>query len=235
MRPVVLLTGGLRGTKKNIPEVRCYINYADAVERAGALPVLSAAVGGDSLERLAKLADGLFLTGGEDVDPARYHERDRGECGAVCQWRDTIELRLCESFVRQKKPIFGICRGIQILNVFFGGNLVQDLEADKGIIHPYGAGHALATLSGSWLRGAFGETFTVNSYHHQALERLGEGLTATAWSAGGKIVEAVEHEELPVFAVQWHPERMTGEKRYDPEGPDMSACFTRFCGMCKGE
>lgn len=79
----------------------------------------------------------------------------------------------------------------------------------------------------------FGDEFTVNSYHHQAVGRLGSGLRPVAFSEKGALIEAVEHETLPLAAVQWHPERMTGILRYDAEGPDMAPVFERFCALCK--
>ena len=147
-------------------------------------------------------------------------------------WRDEMEMRLCERFVRMKKPVFGICRGFQLLNIYFKGTLVQDLEQDKNIVHPYHSCHLVTAKEGSWFYEQYGSDFVVNSYHHQSIGRLGDGLSGTVTAENGQIIEAFEHKTLPVTAVQWHPERMTGRNRYDLEGPDMKPLFDRFCHTC---
>lgn len=158
-----------------------------------------------------------------------------GLCGAPDEWRDGAEMKLCEAFSALRKPILGVCRGMQMINIFFGGTLTRDLPAELGLAHPSGVMHAVETPDGSWLRAFFPREFSVNSYHHQAADKLGEGLKAAAFSENGRVVEAIEHESLPIRAVQWHPERMTGGPRYDAEGPDMAALFRDFCARCAGE
>ncbi len=235
MKPVILVTAGQENTKKNILQYHAYENYARWVIRAGGTPVLLCGSVKEYLRELACLCNGLFLTGGEDLDPSLYGQKDGGLCGAIDAVRDEAETELCRLFTEARKPVFGICRGLQMLNVFFDGTLTQDLKHDRAIEHPYHAVHDVSAVQGSWLEGAFGSRFAVNSYHHQAIDKLGKGLKAAAYAADGKIVEAVEHEHLPIVAVQWHPERMTGEVRYDAEGPDMAPVFGWLCGACKKE
>lgn len=236
MRPVILMTAGLEDTKKGIRQIHMYKNYAEAISEGGGLPLLITSDREEELQQLTRLADGLFLTGGEDVGPEYYEQADRGRCGKIDAWRDAMEMKLCRLFLEKGKPILGVCRGLQLLNVCLGGTLVQDILADTGIVHAYGAVHEAEAREGSWFSEQYGKKFMVNSYHHQTLGCLGNGLVPVCTSEQGVLVEAVEHESLPVFAVQWHPERMTGSRRYDGEGPDMSMLFERFCSRCrKGE
>ncbi len=149
--------------------------------------------------------DGLLLLGGGDIDPALFGERVVNDTVKADVARDRLEIALIQQFAAAGKPIFGICRGIQILNVALGGTLVQDLPAQRGIDHSNGRLHDVSTLTGSRTNALWGPRFTVNSYHHQAVGRLAPGLMATAVSEDG-VIEAVEHKQLPLLAVQWHPE-----------------------------
>jgi putative glutamine amidotransferase len=156
--------------------------------------------------------DGLLLGGGEDVDPALYGEARRPGLGRVHRRRDDQELGLIAAARRRRAPIFGICRGIQIVNVACGGTLVQDIPAeapspvDHQVREPKTAMAHAVTASGA---SALPEgTFRVNSRHHQAIGRLGAGLTAVAHSPDG-LVEAVEGDGI--VAVQWHPENLAGD------------------------
>lgn len=232
MRPLILLTAGLEPTERGLPQIHSYQNYGDAIARGGGLPVIVCAGQVDGLEQLADAAGGLCLSGGVDVAPERYGQTRHRASWEIDLWRDELEWRLCDLFMARKKPVFGICRGLQLLNVYFGGTLVQDLPSQWDIPHPSHTMHPVVAAEGSWLRAAFGPEFLTNSYHHQAIDTLAPGLTATASSAQGQVIEAVAHQTLPVTGVQWHPERMTGSERYDPEGPDMAAYFAWFCGQC---
>lgn len=232
MGPIILLTAGLEPTEKGIPQLHSYQNYGQALSQAGGVPVIVCDGRADGLEDLADLAQGLCLSGGVDVAPERYGQRRHAASWDIDLWRDALEWRLCDLFTARGKPILGICRGLQLLNVYFGGTLVQDLSAQRGISHPNHSVHWVEAAEGSWLEAAFGRSFEVNSYHHQAVDRPADGLRVTAAACGGQVVEAVEHKTLPVSAVQWHPERMTGPERHDPAGPDMGAYFARFCALC---
>ena len=231
-QPLILLTAGLEPTQKQIPQLHLYQNYAEAVVQAGGLAVLVCSGQRESLAELSQRAQGLFLTGGEDLDPQRYGQKNTGLCSPPDLWRDSLEWSLCWQFVRQKKPVFGVCRGMQMINVFFGGTLTQDLQKDRGLAHPYHSIHSVECIEGSQLEQLFGASFLVNSYHHQAVQTLGAGLISIAATQNGDIVEALEHKTLPVLGVQWHPERMTGDQRMDREGPDMGCLFQRFVQLC---
>ena len=146
----------------------------------------------------------LLLPGGADIHPGLYGQENRGSLG-IDHERDSLELEAFELFKSLKRPIFGICRGTQLINVALGGSLHQDIPNHSRIddvdrLHPsYTEDEVLLKL--------YGESFIINSSHHQAVARLGEGLKAVQWAEDG-IVEAVRHESLPIFGVQWHPERL---------------------------
>ncbi len=234
-RPIVLITAGLEGTAKGIPQLHLYQNYAEAMTRSGCMPVVICTNQKDQLRQLAEMADGLFLTGGEDISPEQYGQTDEGLCGPIDSWRDAVDLYLCERFVQQKKPILGICRGMQVINTYFCGTIIQDLNAERGLAHPYHTTHEVTSADGSWIRKTFGKSFIVNSYHHQAVDILGSDLIPTAFSENGQIVEGIEHCTLPIQGVQWHPERMIGPLRYDLPGPSMEPYFTSFYHQCLEE
>lgn len=149
--------------------------------------------------------------------------------------RDDLEWKLIKAFVDRKKPIFGICRGVQVLNAYFGGTLYQDIPDELGGEHAKGVCHPVTLKKDSILGRLFGESLEINSYHHQALKDLGKDLTAVAWSDanGHSIVEAVEHVSLPIWAVQWHPERMTGPVTNPENCVDSLPIFQYFMDQCR--
>lgn len=231
MKPLILLTTGYYRAPNDRLRRILWQSYADAVERAGGMTAL---ITGEDAARWAELGDGLLLTGGVDIEPHRYGEKSGPACGETDPLRDRDELSLFSAFCRAKKPVLGICRGIQIINVALGGTVFQDLPSQMGAEgHADGAVHPVTAAGGGWLEGLFGRNFEVNSYHHQAVRELGEGLRADA-SAPDGVVEAAVHETLPVWAVQWHPERMTGPERLAPPScAEMAPLFEDFLSRCK--
>ena len=151
-------------------------------------------------------ADVLLLTGGGDIHPRFYGQAINGSAD-LDEARDERELALIDAFLRAGKPVVGICRGLQVLNVYFGGTLRQQI-AGHSQIDGADRFHAVNSAPGL-LRELYGARFAVNSAHHQAIWRLGTGLRVLACADDGT-VEAVGHKTLPVFAVQWHPERLCG-------------------------
>ncbi|MBD5132899.1 MAG: gamma-glutamyl-gamma-aminobutyrate hydrolase family protein [Clostridiales bacterium] len=178
--------------------------------------------------------DGLLLTGGDDIDPALFGQENHGSVG-IDQARDRAELALLDAFLGANKPVLAICRGHQVVNVWLGGDLIQDLGPELDPFHrqdePGDRVHLVRAEEGSLLHRLYGPVFPVNSSHHQALGRLGRGLTVTVRSEGG-VIEAVEHDSLPLISVQFHPERMTGEKAR-PDTVDGGAIFRAFLKLCK--
>ena len=218
MRPLILLTAGFE-TVRGMDQRQLFQNYADAVYQAGGQPLL--ALGAD--RELADRADGLFLTGGVDIEPERYHMERRSWCGPADHRRDQEELQLFSLFADRRKQVLGVCRGLQLINTALGGTLWQDQKeecCEEG--HGDGAIHQVSLEEGSLIHRLFGDRVMVNSYHHQSVRTLGQGLRTSARS--GKIIEGIEHETLPVWAVQWHPERI-----YEEMEP-LFAWFVRTCG-----
>lgn len=203
--------------------------YTDALCRAGGVPLLTC---GLCAEEMAQLCDGLLLSGGADLDPVLYGEAVLNDTVQVKPERDAFEMKLFRAFYALGKPIFGICRGCQVINVALGGTLYQDLVEQKGLVHfDTELRHEVRAAEGSVLYRLFGERFLVNSTHHQAVKTMAPGLRVTACSAEG-IVEAFVHESLPVFATQFHPERLTGEL-WDERTPDFAPLFDYFITLCQ--
>jgi putative glutamine amidotransferase len=186
--------------------------YADRVAQAGGAPVLLPPMPG--IERTLPRLDGLVLSGGGDIDPARYGSPRDPESGPASDDRDSAELALCRAALDLGLPLLGICRGLQVINVALGGTLFQHLpdivghNAHSPSSGRYGS-HDVRVAPDSRLARVLGRTeLPVPTHHHQAVDKLGQGLAATAWTADG-IVEAAEFPDAGVpfmLAVQWHPE-----------------------------
>ena len=175
--------------------------------------------------------DGLILCGGSDIDPQYYGEEINGSVN-IDKKRDSVEFELLRAYVDAGKPALGICRGYQLINVFFGGSLYQHLPETAFHRGEVGvdAVHSVAATSGSILYNLYGSNFYVNSAHHQAVKTLGQGLVATAyWN--DKYIEAYEHVSMPIFGVQWHPERMCFAKARD-DTVCGAKIFEHFIAMC---
>lgn len=233
MKPIILVTGGMNLSVTGKLQWALNHSYHERITEAGGIPMM--ALSPKCVEEYAELADGLLLSGGRDVEPERYGREKKCENVVTDPKRDELEWTLIKAFVGQGKPIFGICRGLQTLNTYFGGTLYQDIPTELGGNHSGGVNHELKIEKSSILGRLFGETMVINSYHHQAIETLAPGFVATAWSdAGGhEIIEAMEHELLPYWAVQWHPESMSGEVTNPVECVDSFPMFKWFIEQCR--
>ena len=179
--------------------------YTASVERAGGLPVVVPPVEGTT--ELLELLDGLVFTGGSDLDPSLYGQRPHPETTGVHRHRDRAELALIREALRRDMPVLGICRGMQLLNVALGGDLHQHLasETHKGPPGRY-TFHDVTVDAGTRLADVLGAGTRTHSCHHQAPDRLGEGLRASAHAEDGT-VEAVEQPAARfAVGVLWHPE-----------------------------
>jgi len=204
--------------------------YVKALESAGAQVVHN------YLPNVDLNYDGLVISGGVDINPKYYGQEIDGSVN-VDNARDEIEFKLFNAYLRAGKPIFGICRGCQFVNVALGGSLVQHIDCHQK--HTDGKFHTVTTKEKSILHQVHGKEFITNSYHHQAIDKLGKGLKAVAWSENGKIIEGIEHESLPIFAVQWHPERMVETATVYFENSQKAGAvreenlFKKFIEICK--
>ncbi len=199
-------------------------NYIQAIESAGGLPEAK------YCPTYSAEYDGLLFTGGADLDPSFYHSDDK-EIHSIDRDRDLAEFELLNTFLSLRKPVLGICRGHQLINVGLGGTLIPHIGEELCQIHRITPDHqdrvhVVCSQKGSWYESTYGSRFSVNSAHHQAISQLADGLIPVLWSESG-LIEAVEHESLPVFAVQFHPERMTGAK-LRPDTVDGALIFQRF-------
>jgi putative glutamine amidotransferase len=225
LRPLIVVTTTLGpGGLHNLPQARLNVQYITAVEEPGGTALLLTP-GHDqaSVARLVGIAHGLVLSGGEDVEPGRYGQEPHPALGSVNAVRDAVELAALAEALRRRIPVLAICRGIQLLNVGMGGTLFQDIPSQLGgdVLHeqtaPVGARwHHASVREGSRMEKVLGvrELF-INSFHHQAIDRVAPGLEATVFAEDG-IVEGVEGTDHPwMYGVQWHPER--GEAASAPD------------------
>lgn len=192
-------------------------HYSEAVEAAGGAPVhISLIPRRDYISTIMDQLDGILLPGSDsDVDPLRYGAEPHLNLGSVQTIKDETDLLVLEEIEKRNVPLLAICFGMQVLNVSRGGTLIQDIasQVPKAIKHEQGpprdrASHRIKLAQSSLLSSlAQAEVALVNSHHHQALEKVGKDLTATAWSSDG-LIEAVEdpRRDRFVLGVQWHPE-----------------------------
>lgn len=219
--PVILVSAGTIAGSRSRQVAQSEL-YARALARFGGIALLDGGYGDPAT--LAQRADALLLSGGGDIHPTYYGKHMTGLDTSVDLQRDEREWELLQQFCARKKPVLGICRGIQVIDVFFGGTLFQHLGT--AYVHDNTI-HTVITAEGGRLRRLFGERLPVNSYHHQAIRTLGAGLHVAAVSDADGVIEAVEHDTLPVLAVQWHPERMIKGLCRDTD-TDMSTLFVDF-------
>ena len=185
-------------------------NYTQAVLRAGGIPVIFPTIADESAAKaLVASVDGVIFSGGPDLDPSYYGETVWNETVSVDTLRDASDLLLMRAALASRKPIMGICRGEQLLNVVLGGSLYQDIptQVDTLVKHGGGSIHRIGVEKGSVLYELFGEdSLTVNSFHHQAVKKVAPGIRVTAYADNG-IVEAYEYGDR-LIAFQFHPEGM---------------------------
>lgn len=203
-------------------------NYLDALNRLDARGAVIY-----DIESVARY-DGLLIPGGWDADPALYGEPNVA-CQGVNQELDALQLKALRMFVKAEKPVLGICRGEQLINVFFGGSLIQDLPTAGTHSRDPGKNtdkvHGTHAEPSSYLEALYGADFPVNSSHHQGVSRLGEGLKIVQRADDG-VVEGIVHERLPLWGVQWHPERMCF-KHARADTVDGAALLRMFLKECE--
>ncbi len=216
--------------------------YIITLTNAGALPWLVPLVDDDTLRGIYDALDGVFLPGGADIDPVSYGHDPHPLCDKTDKERDRVELALAKWAMADGKPVLGVCRGMQLINLAAGGTLYQDLaeQMTGSIKHDYfpfgGSGlrrdylaHAVSVTSGSKLAGVFGEgELRVNSMHHQGVRAVGDGLVVSAVSPDG-LVEGLEGANgRYVVGVQWHPEALTDDSAASRK------LFNEFVGVAGG-
>ena len=210
------------------------VNYTEAVEKAGGLAmILPFTQKLDIIPLLVEKADGFLFTGGIDVDPAYYDEKGISGLGSVSTELDRFQMTVFHAVMSCRKPILGICRGIQLINVALDGSLFQDIPSQFSaptLKHmqdelSFEVDHPITIAPGSRLFDLFGSTIMVNSRHHQSIKAIGRDLIITARAPDG-VIEAAEHKTLPMDLVQWHPELMLRKN------DDMLCLFESFINRC---
>ena len=192
-------------------------NYIDTVQGVGATPIMLPVGTAEDAKNMVALIDALILTGGHDVNPALYGEEPHRNLTGIFPKRDAFDFALYAAAIEKGIPVLGVCRGLQIINVYHGGSLYQDLPTQYGdelLLHVQKAPfdipmHGISVQAESRLFEAVGAHTRVNTFHHQAIKQLGNDLKAVAHSEDG-IVEAIESADpnIDMIALQWHPEIM---------------------------
>ncbi len=217
---------------------RSYVNhnYVTSLEKAGCIPVqLPVIYDLDSVSDMVEGLDGVVLSGGYDVTPGLYGEEPMPQIGFTMKEVDDFYIRVIHEADQKNIPVFGICKGIQILNVACGGTLYQDLGTQvKGSYKHvqsaprYTPSHVITIEKDSFLGSVLGEKAMVNSFHHQAVKEPAEGFRVTA-RAGDGVIEAIERTSGSFMAaVQFHPEMMA-----EFDNPDMLRLFQKFAEVCR--
>jgi putative glutamine amidotransferase len=211
--PLIGLTGrgrrahqvhGLPSAWDEVPVEVHFGDYSAQVTAAGGLPVMLTSAA--SIEALAERLDGLVLTGGSDVDPSHYGAEPDPNLGVVEPERDEFELALLDAVAAAGRPVLGICRGLQVINIWAGGTLHQHVPEHLQLDRPPAERvHDVKVDPATPFGRRYPGEICVNTYHHQAIDELGDGLVVVGRSPDG-IIEMIEHERHPMVAVQWHPE-----------------------------
>lgn len=216
---------------------RAYVNkdYVDAVLENGGIPLIIPFTEDEEVIKLQiDIVDGLILSGGHDVDPLNYNEEPKQKLGEIFPERDKYDFALLKYSKEKKIPILGICRGFQVINVYEGGNLYQDLSYVGSEVLKHSQGHRpelkthkVEIMDNSILKDIIGENeIGVNSFHHQVIKDVAPNYNIVAKAKDG-VVEAIENKDYPfLLGVQWHPEMMF---RYHK---DINKIFVKFIEKC---
>jgi putative glutamine amidotransferase len=193
-------------------------SYYEAVERSGGVALLLPNTKTtDKIQEYLSMVDGMLVSGGNDVDPVFYGERKKAKNLSITRERDLFETALVRKAKTKRVPVFAICRGMQLVNVAFGGSLYQDFRMERKFLDHtlegsalYHKRHSVIIREGSRLFGVIGKKkIMVNTSHHQMVKKLAPGFVATAWSEKDGVIEAMESKDNHFFlCVQWHPELM---------------------------
>lgn len=214
MKPIIGITPSI---EQNETTYTVHRAHCQAIADAGGIPIIMPYGFGKLMKQYVRIIDGLYLTGGDDIDPHYFNKEPHPDLGKVDPLRDQFEIELVHEMLSLHKPILGICRGSQIINVALGGTMYQDLLAEKDgrlIQHTqyrslqYSSHAVKVKKSSLFYQIVKKETIHVNSNHHQANDTLGANLHTVAVSEDG-VIEAIERRGTPfVIGVQWHPERL---------------------------
>lgn len=212
------------------------INYVKAIEGADGIPIVLALIeDSKAIEKIVSKLDGILIPGGLDVSPLLYEEEPHKKIGITSSKFDQFQIKVIQEAFKQNKPILGICRGLQIINVCFGGSLWQDISSqlkESNINHSQALEirnektHSVYIEKESLLFSFVDrENIYVNSYHHQAIKNIAKDFNVNALSKDG-VIEGIENKNKKILAVQWHPEELQAENK---EHKNIFINFIRLC------
>lgn len=236
-KTLIGISGNILISEKGMERAFVNCDYVNSVIAGGGAPVILPVIDdNEAIEAQMRNIDGLLLSGGYDVNPLLYGEEPTEKQEFIYPEIDEHDIKLIKAAYKMNKPILGICRGIQILNVAFGGTLYQDLShiEDCFIKHSQNskrnmAGHTVEILKKSKLNEILGDSIQTNSFHHQAVKDIAPDFIADAWSKDG-VIEGIEMQgEGFILGVQWHPEGMIDKY------PIMIKLFKAFVDAAKNK
>lgn len=237
-KPIIGITSAyeIEDGLRNYHRTTVSIDYTKSIIAAGGIPVILPVTSDlDTIKGQLELLDGLLLSGGVDINPQYYGQDFKENMGVISPERDEGEFLLLDEFYKTGKPILGICRGHQLLNVFKGGTLFQDLKYSgkdylkhRQDFYPELAVHKVKIVDeDNILAKLYGKEVLTNSFHHQSVDKLGKDLTLIATTEDG-IVEAFQMKSHKfLYGIQWHPEMMTARGN-----EDMRKIFVEFINSC---
>jgi putative glutamine amidotransferase len=235
--PIIGITSSLK--KNESGALVCHVGraYVNAITIAGGIPIIiPTGTAGEHLPHLVDSLDGVMLSGGGDIHPRHFEGDNHPKIYGISETRDQLELSLVNLTLKAHKPLLAICRGIQVLNVAFGGSLYTHIKDQHptALKHDWFPGyprdkiaHIVNLAQGSLLHELFAaDNIPVNSLHHQGIDRVGRGLEAVAFAPDGLVESIVVVGEPFALGVQWHPECL-------PDDPQMQALFSAFVDACR--
>lgn len=232
LKPIIGISSSL-----NEHVLSVHTDYIKAITKFGGVPIILPNLQEDAIESIVELLDGLLLTGGGDIDPTLFNEEPHQNLGTITPERDEFEIAIIQKMMKLNKPIFGICRGLQILNIAIGGDMYQDIytqSQNKLLQHTQLAprshtSHFVQVSEGSKLSDIVQvEKFKVNSFHHQAVRKIPVDFKASAIASDG-IIEAFESMNHKfVMGLQWHPECLLSKNDHAS-----TAIFEAFILSCE--
>lgn len=211
-KKIIAISGGI-SRENGVKRANISQNYIDAVVASGHSPlILPIMQDEEAIEAALRVCDGLIMTGGVDINPLYYNQPVHRLCGELDDERDTYEKKVMDKATALDLPILGICRGNQMINVYFGGTLYQDVTLkDQNVIQHMQQGSRgkgcqfIDIEEGSLLYSVLGKKGYINSYHHQSIDQVAPQFKVTATAVDG-IIEGIEHVSKKIYGVQFHPE-----------------------------